>query len=435
MNRKGKTVSFILLILGLMLTACGGTGASTSGTVNADDSPYVAARPGEYDSADTAVITKVSELTKSITFYNCDLEKSYTLSYDSVTKFTDKYGTAISVSELTQGTMADVLFLKSGKLIAKLSENAECFVIPEVTGFSIDAGAKVFNYKSDSYKITDSTILLSDNSKISIEDLDPIDEVTIVGFDNEILSVTVNKSHGELSLKGSEDLTGGFLEIGSKQIEEITPNFKITMQEGTYDVKVSKGKTEALKTVEIKAGEETVLDLSDVEIEKTKTGRVYFDVTPDTADVYVDGKLIDTTELQTFEYGRHELTASADGYESVEKTFNVGEDNATLLVALEETAEDDDSDSDTTSTDTDSSNTDGYYVFITQPSGVEVTWDGNYVGITPLSLNKKAGTHTIGLRKNGCVSRTYTVSIENTAKDVYYTFEDLEESTSVSSNE
>ena len=47
--------------------------------------PFTAALPGEYDSKDTSVVTKVSKVTDSITFYNYGLSKSYTLSFDKVT--------------------------------------------------------------------------------------------------------------------------------------------------------------------------------------------------------------------------------------------------------------------------------------------------------------------------------------------------------------
>ena len=69
-----------------------------------------------------------------------------------------------------------------------------------------------------------------------------------------------------------------------------------------------------------------------------------------------------------------------------------------------------------------------YKVYIDTPEGVEVYLDGNYIGISPVSFAKKPGTHTITLRKNGYVTRSYTIEIDKEEKDVTYSFADLLES-------
>lgn len=415
----------------MMLTACKSTGLDLASSVSkTEQTPFEAARPGEYDSSDTSVITKVSEINKAITFYNYDLEKSYTLNYDSVTGFYDKYGTALTVSQITPGLVVDVEFLKVSKLLTKVKVNSEAFSISDISDFSVDYGTKVFRYKDDAYKISNATILISDNETVDISDIDPIDVVTVSGFDTSIYSVTVTKSHGYLKVTGTDSLLGGYIDIGTKQVEKISPNLSVTLPVGDYNLLITKGKTEEARKVTIKDHEETVLNLSDIEVEEEKFGKVLFDVNPSDANVYVDGKKIDNAQLLTLPYGMHKVEATKEGYDYISRYFNVGEEKATLALILDAN----DVSSNNTSTD-ESSETEGYFVFISSPSGVEVTIDGNYIGIAPLSVAKKAGTHTISLRKNGCVSRTYTVLIENTAKDVYYNFEELAADTSVSTND
>ena len=74
------------------------------------------------------------------------------------------------------------------------------------------------------------------------------------------------------------------------------------------------------------------------------------------------------------------------------------------------------------STDT----TSGYYkVYVDAPEGVEVYLDGNYMGVTPCNFKKTAGTHVITLRKTGYTTRSYTVQVDEEAKDISYSFADL----------
>lgn len=414
-----KAGLIIPVVFTFLLVGCGEPETLIEPTVSAEPVFEVAA-PGEYDSTDTAVITRISELNKTISFYNFELEKSYTLSYDSVTKFTDKYKSAISVSQLRVGEIADINFLKSGKLLTDVSESPTAFSYSGISGFSINTGAKLFEYKSESYKISGETVLLDGKRDLSLLDLDPNDSITITGFGSTIYGIVVDKGHGFLSLKGDDYFLDGFMEIDKNRIEKISPNMELILQEGDYDIKISKGTTVSEKHVSIKKDKKTVVDLSDIEIEERKTGKVLFAITPSDATLYVDNRLVDSTNLLVFDYGLHELTAKADGYKTATKYFNVGEESATLTLELEKESNDKE-----VSQKEEDKVIEGRYIFVTTPKSVEVFFDDNYIGLSPVSMVKKTGNHTITIKKSGYETKTYSVLIDDSDKDVYYGFDEM----------
>ncbi|MBO4678216.1 MAG: PEGA domain-containing protein, partial [Lachnospiraceae bacterium] len=319
-----------------------------------------------------------------------------------------------------EGYLADITFLKSKKLLVSLKEAKASLVMEDTSGFSVDSAAKVLKYKSESYKLTEGTLLLGGGSRETVRDLKPEDVLTLVGEDGEVYAVTVKKGHGTLTLKGEDQLVGGTLSIGKDLSIHIIKGMEITLPEGEQTVSFVKGKTAATKTVTIGRNENTVLDVSDIEVEEAKTGKVLFNVTPENAEVYVDGALIDNTRLHEYGYGLHKLVASASGYETLTRYFKVAEPQASLPVTLEKT-------DDTTVEEPEEDKTEGYFIVISSPTGVEISFDGNYMGISPLSIKKVAGAHVISLHKNGYVSRSYNVNIENTAENVYYSFENMAE--------
>lgn len=67
-----------------------------------------------------------------------------------------------------------------------------------------------------------------------------------------------------------------------------------------------------------------------------------------------------------------------------------------------------------------------YYVTIESPTGAEVYLDGNYIGLAPCSFKKEEGSHTVTLRKNGHVAKSYTIRVDTEEKNVSYSFLDLE---------
>ena len=373
----------------------------------------------DYDSEDTSIIESVSEINSTITFYNYGLLKSYTLSYNGLSQFYDKYGTAVSPGQLSKGDMVDIRFIKEKKQLVSLCESNTDLKLTGVTGFSINPGQKTFKYKNDVYKVTGATAILYDKRDLTLNDLDGTDEVSIVGRDSEIYCIVVNKSHGFLSLANGDYFVGGFIEISNKQIEEITEKMELTIAEGDYDVKISQKGNVITRKVRISDNEDTVIDLSDVEIEEAKEGTVAFDVTPSSAKLYVDGRLVDHTKLLTLGYGNHYIEAMADDYEKFSSNLKVAESSATMSIVLKETKN--------SETEKEVSQTDGAFVFVTEPTGVEVYFDGNYIGLSPVSFAKVSGTHTITIMKEGYGTRSFSVNLENNGKDAYYKFDLLTE--------
>ncbi len=71
--------------------------------------------------------------------------------------------------------------------------------------------------------------------------------------------------------------------------------------------------------------------------------------------------------------------------------------------------------------------TDVSQLYIDGPEGAEVYYDGAYKGIAPCHFTKNGGTHVITLMKNGCETRSYTISLSSGRENESYTFNELEE--------
>ena len=64
-------------------------------------------------------------------------------------------------------------------------------------------------------------------------------------------------------------------------------------------------------------------------------------------------------------------------------------------------------------------------MYVDAPEGVEVYLNGSYVGISPCSFRKQSGVQVITLRKSGYETRSYTVQVDEEARDMSYSFVDL----------
>lgn len=450
-GRYRKKIVCILLMIVLSISGCGQ--ASTAGTAQNTvtlqtteesdrvDTGFVVTDPDSYDSADTAVLVDINSADNTVTLLNLDLGKQYTLSVDGTTRYTDKYGKAISLEQLGEGDIVDVTFLKTKKHLTTMQLSRSAWQYDDVERYELNTVRREVTIGEEVFKLSRDTRYFSQGHSIEEMDLNPSDILTFHGIDTTVLSVTVEKGHGYLRLVNDENFIGGWLEIGQEQIVRITEDMLVTVPEGSYQVDISYNGGGGTKSVVINRNEETTLDIGDLEVAEAQYGMVLFSMNPSGAELYIDGSQVDPSQPITLEYGIHQIIAKADGYKSLTQYLRVAQESAGVDVELDKVDSDSDSDESTgssastssTATSATSDTTTTYYrVHIDAPENVEVYLDGNYVGISPCSFKKTSGSHVITLRKSGYETRSYTVQVDEEKKDVSYSFVDLVTSTSAS---
>lgn len=446
--------------------------AQTENTMQ-EEKNYSVILPDTYDSKDTAVLLSKNEEEKTLTFFNLEKGKNYTLNYDGTTKFYNKYEDALALSQVDAGTIVDVTFLKNSKKLNTLQISKSAWSNEKVGRFQIDELRKSMTIGEDVYKISSDLIVVQDSHQMELMDINAVDVLTVRGIGTNVYSVQIEEGHGYLRLTGDEYFIGGWIEVGQSLIQEITDGMLLTVPEGTYDVAVSHGSYNGIKQVTIGRNEEVELDLSDLKGEAAKTGTILFSVNVSDAKVFVDGEAVDISSPVVLEYGIHQLMAKAEGYKTSVSYLKVSSASAGISIVLDkadakdegslkepekdepdqkepdnstdtEKKPDKDTNKDQNSTDkdttvsgndkeedtvsgSDSTTTSDYYkIFIDNPSDTEVYMDGNYIGISPVSFRKVSGTHVITLRKTGYETRSYTISVDKEKRDISYSFVELE---------
>ena len=457
----------------MFLIACTNEGVVTS--VIPDDSD-VTETSSVFVYSDTCIVTSVSKNSESITFQNLETGLRYTLSYDNLTYFTDRYGNSMTGSQLSAGQICNITFYREEKRLKTLDVSSDYFAYSNVEGFKFYNSATRMEYLGDKYELDENIVVCSGKENINVLEISDSDIITIHGYDHKIYSITVDKGHGYLSLSGGDYFIDGFIEI-DRDIRKITEGMMLTVPEGRYSVLISKDGTSAVKEVTVGRNQDAVIDLSDVEIKKYY-GNVNFTTEPSNATIFLDGvKVNDISKPVSIEYGIHELVVRADGYETLSRFISVGSPEADVSFKLtklnDDTDKDDDKDKDSsTNTNSNSSNTDNpntsnntnntntassnntntasgnntkteqtattgtapednsdtvynTFVYIDAPDGADLYLDGNLIGVVPTSFKKTVGTIVITLKKEGYQTRSYTISFEDVTTDSHYSFSEL----------
>lgn len=430
-KKKLKVTGILGILAALSLTACTDSFTGANGTEDVPspsptrfDTGFQLTGPESYDSADTAILVGRSSEDNTLTFLNLELGRRYTLSLDGTTRLYDKYGDGMTLEQIQKGDIVYITFLKSKKHLTTLQLSPEAWVYEGTERYEINTVRNEVTIGSEVFKLTSNTQFLSEGRNIESMDLNPSDVITFSGIGSQVLTVRVDKGHGYLRLENDEYFVGGWIEIGQAMVQRITDDMLIPVPEGSYQVNISNKGGGGIKDIVIRRNEETVLDIGDLEIPESQYGMVLFSLNPSSADLYIDGSPVDPSGPLSLEYGLHQLIARAEGYQSITQYIRVGQESAGINIVLDanETDEEDESSQETSPEQT----TENYYkVYIDAPEEVEVYLDGNYMGVSPCSFVKTAGTHVVTLRKTGYTTRSYTIEVDSEEKDISYSFADL----------
>ncbi len=481
-RKKGIVTGTVMLFCLLSLLSCGRQAEEEEKS----DTGFVTADTGVFDSADTAVVAEIDMDEKTVTLKNMIKKRQYTLSYDGTTFFYDKYGKVISITQLQKGEIVDVTFFKLKKRLNSLQISGDAWSHKYIDEYKLNEEKFQAEIGSAIYAYSEDTVVISDGKQGDLIDINPVDVLTFRGIGTDVYSIVVERGHGYVRLKNEEYFYGGWIEIGNKIIQKVAENMMLTVPEGEHQVLISNKGTSGVKQIEVRKDMELELDVGDLKGEEPKYGNVIFTITPEEAALYLDGEKTDYSSPVRLEYGIHQMIVMADGYETISQYLKVGQASAGIEVTMkakedvsgndisgndpiydselldevnrilnekgysgitaDELAGNNTGQSGQTGTGTDSANTDGtgadntdnssqtnppvtstlsYYVTVEAPIGVEVYLDGNYIGITPCSFKKDAGSHTLTLRKTGYMAKSYTIQVDEELKNISYSFLDL----------
>lgn len=447
-HKRNKLSRAVIITVWLLAAVCAASLIREEGTVTPPvpqkaDTGFVVTGPDSYDSADTAILVGRNEKENTVTFLNLDLGKRYTLSVDGTTRLYDKYGTGVSMEQIKTGDIMDITFLKSKKHLTTMQMSNKAWSYSDVERYEINQVRGEVGIGAETYKLTSNTQYLSQGRRIEIMDLNASDVLSFQGIGNQVLTVRVEKGHGYLRLLNDENFVGGWIEIGQSLVRRITEDMLIPVPEGSYQVNITNKGGGGVKSVVIHRDEETTLDIGDLEVPKPQSGTVLFSLVPSNAELFIDGAAVDASMPVTLEYGLHQLIARAEGCQSVTRYIRVAEESAGIAVTLDaadaqepQEAQDTQGGSDEEAPDVFSSSlldtgvdtTANYYkVYVDAPEGAEVYLDGYYAGVSPCSFRKAEGIYVITLRKQGYETKSYTVQVDGSEKDLSYSFADLVE--------
>lgn len=407
------------------------------------------------------IIMSVDSDGKTVTIRDMNSNAAVTYSYTGATDVRDKYGAIMAMALMEPGYAVEGTYLIKENRLTALSVSDRTWENLRVHNWEFIQNERRFRIGTQYYSLHDFVVVASDGELIDIRELAEPDELIVRGYGDTIYSITVLKGHGYISLVNDAYFIGGIVTVGNEVGLEITEDMLMLVKEGRHILTVTKNGVGGSVEIEVIRNREIMVDIGDFQGEAVLHGSIWFSITPKDAKLYINGKSKNYSELVELPFGTYRIAVEAEGYVPyigdlvvgdtfMRKTISLG-----LDAAAQTTSEQTSSAGDETSAQTDEKETASgaaenettadsgqstlpteeasviytgdkdmskYKIYIESPAGAEVYFDSEYMGVAPVSFEKKSGIHTITFRMNGYVTKAYTIEISAFAQDEYFSF-------------
>ena len=449
--KKHTVFKYILLAMLCLLVGCGDTKGSGTVKVYNDTEENTVTHEEMHL---TGVLSFKDDAGEVMGFIDVQTGETYVLGYNGGVSLQDKYGRDITKAALTCGTVCDLVFYADTRKLVSVAANSNTTVLDGVKKFSIIPEEKLAMYRGSSVNLWESATVYEGEKALQLDEISTEDEVTLNILNGKLVSVVLTKGHGYVRLLNQDSYIGGMVEIGYDVIVPVTSDMLVAVGEGDYTLRINKDGYSDSKKVHVKRNKENVVDLVDIAV---PDGTVAFKVEPSDAKnvkITVGDKVL-TAGTFTGMYGTYTFKVEAKGYKTVTGRFKIDQpatdkritlkkdDTEETTEAQKTTEEKKTTTATATSSDAQKSTTEKKSstgtnestdatteevenagkvtenkITINSPADVGVYMDGDYVGITPVSVTKVVGVHTITLYKSGYFIKTYTITAMDNGEDM-----------------
>ena len=278
------------------------------------------------------VVTSVDTEQCLIGLGKTDSPRTVQYGYTDATQIFDHYGQFMSAERLMPGRAVTIGELDSESKLTTVQLAKEAWYQENITRFSVDTSIGMLTIGDTKYSFDRYLRVFSDDREVSIMQIKEGDTISVQGLDKQILAVQVTRGHGTIALINTGLFEGGWISLGTKIYAKVTPNMRLEVPEGTYELSVANDGYGDSRQIEVERSQVTTVDLEEYKGAGPKLCQVTFEVNVEGALLYINGEPVDYDGPVELRYGIHRLTVIADGFETWERQLVIHSEETTSQI-------------------------------------------------------------------------------------------------------
>jgi len=355
----------------------------------------------------TAMVIDIQSAAQRLTLLNTDTRQSTSLPLYPDAIITNRTGGAMTFSQLRVGHLVDISYDANELEIVTIRENVRAWERRSQTNVHVNFNNNTISVGHgihDAFEFNSDTLVLDRGVSSAINQINPTDSITIHGIGTTAWLIQLDASHGFLQFTNMDNIIDGVITIGNMDpLTVAEAQGQINVAEGIHRVVVSGANIDPfVENVVIERGEVTIMNLSEVE---PRSASLYIVVAPQDARVFINDILAPTSPT-IVDFGEHTIRVERDGYIPQSQVINIINPMHSVHFNLEEyipyvpyvpyvPAQ-----------------TYGTVSIFTTPSLARVYANGEFKGLSTITLTLDPGFYTIVVRLPGFQDHTMHVTLE-----------------------
>ncbi|MCL2416052.1 MAG: PEGA domain-containing protein [Defluviitaleaceae bacterium] len=311
---------------------------------------------------------------------------------EGATSMRDRFGNSMSFPEFSVGDVVEITHKDNTNTLDSVRISAQVVSYRNVHDVSVDLDNRTLMIGNRRFPVTSETIIQYQGSPARIEDLDPVDIVSVDVFADQVMMVNIHRGHGFLQFPSEHGIIGGTIEINTGIFTALAEDgTEIKIPEGEHRITINGRNIESLiLNVTVTRSQATMVSMQDIEF---STGILVVNVTPQDATLTVDGQAHPIGQQISLEYGNYAIHVEAEGFHPFEREVAVGSQGIIVNVELEEIINR------------------RNIIITTNPPDVRIYIEGEFVGISPIQAEFTFGVHQIVVAREGYEGGPVTITV------------------------
>ena len=353
----------------------------------------------------TGVIRIIDPGAARMEIFNVETSASYSLVLREDTNYLDQSGRPLVLSEFAVGEIIDTRFNRETTVAHEIRKSSNAWTYRERQNIRIDTSARTMTIGNDRYSYDDNLVTLYNGRRFSIDHLIPRDIITISGVGQMVWSVVLIQGHGTLHITNSSHITNGVVEIGGTDIyQSLEDTTTLHLPQGTYNLVIKGDNIEPyMRNITVETNQSQHVNLSGIRL---RTGWLSVQVNTQDYQLFINNEERQSGIPVNLTFGQYTIRVEKEGYITAEQTVTLNELSLGVTMELRPVMRL------------------GRITVTSNPPGARVFVDNAHIGDTPITRSFELGPRTLMITKDGFISITMPINIDQDAEPYnYYNFE------------
>lgn len=249
------------------------------------------------------------------------------------TEMRDRYGNNLAFGEFRPGDVVEVTHPEDDSILSSIRQSPAAQTFFNQTGVVVDTVSGRINLGNASFIYGQELVAMSRGEVIDISTITPADTVTLRTYRHVAVFIEVTAGHGVVDVIFNEYIRNGTIAIGGEVFIRLDESRQFNVSEGTHNVVIQGDNIETYqRSVTLRNNDAVVVDLSDV---RFRNGVINFSSNVEDVHLTVNGNAWNLDNPLTAQYGMYEIRATAVGYRTFERRFELRDPMVNFTITME----------------------------------------------------------------------------------------------------